>query len=85
MKDLSIFSHGQQDVAMNVAIARIGDIGEDQHENPVKARMEEVGMDLEVMVELYEANLPDEDGSDPRSLCEGVLLGIAFTLELLEG
>lgn len=84
--NLSIFSASQQGDALTRAIERLTEvrIGHDGADR-IMARINEVGVDTELVVDLYESNLPDPDGSDPRSLCEGFILGIKFVQELEAG
>lgn len=84
--DLSIFTASQQEDAMRTVMDRLGAITVETHgSEAVKAKVDTVGMDAALLMAVYEDNLiPDPDGSDARSMCEGILIGIAFTLELLE-
>lgn len=84
--NLSIFSKSQQDDALTRAIKRMTEVQEGiVGPDSVLARVNEVGVEAELVVDLYTSNLPDPDGSDPRSLCEGFLLGVKFVQELEEG
>lgn len=92
--NLSIYSEDQQQEAMERAIAKFQ--APHEHGGPsvqvLIDRFALTGINPRGLIAFLSAEgafwndniLPDEDGSDVRSVCEGLLLGVMFTLELQE-
>jgi hypothetical protein len=84
--NLNIYSQSQQEDALHRALGRCNALMAEhgQAVATIEAKCRYTGLSEDVLRDFYSHNL-DEGHEHAHTLCEGILLGIAFTLELQEG